>query len=221
MRSATALSALDATGAGKIEHVVFIVQENRSFDNMFEGYPGADTVSSGKDSRGHTIALQPESLSQQYIIDHSAEAMFAACDGTGKLPGTNCRMDGFDKEQGFGGPHHREYVYVPHSESKPYWDMAHEWVLADKMFQSQLDESFVAHQYVIAAQAAETVNLPTGTWACGGGRGDTIRTITGQRRTHGLKVKPCFDYETLGDELDKAKRSWRFYASTYGSGSSG
>ena len=221
MQSSMALRALDQTGAGKIKHVVFIVQENRSFDNMFEGYPGADTVSSGKNSKGQTIALQAASLSQQYVIDHSAEAMFAACDGTGKLPGTDCRMDGFNKEAGFGGPHNREYVYVPRSESRPYWDMAHEWVLADKMFQSQLDESFVAHQYVIAAQAADTVNLPTGAWTCGGGKADTIRTITKERKTDGPKTAPCFDYMTLGDELDKAKLSWRFYASTYGSGSSG
>ena len=47
-----------------------------------------------------------------------------------------------------------QYVYVPHADSKPYFDMAHEWVVADRMFQSQLDESFVAHQYMIAAQAA-------------------------------------------------------------------
>ncbi|MFY9665157.1 MAG: alkaline phosphatase family protein, partial [Candidatus Cybelea sp.] len=221
MQSSMALRALDQTGAGKIKHVVFIVQENRSFDNMFEGYPGADTVSSGKNSKGQTIALQAASLSQQYVIDHSAEAMFAACDGTGNLPGTDCRMDGFNKEAGFGGPHNREYVYVPRSESRPYWDMAHEWVLADKMFQSQLDESFVAHQYVIAAQAADTVNLPTGAWTCGGGKADTIRTITKERKTDGPKTAPCFDYMTLGDELDKAKLSWRFYASTYGSGSSG
>jgi phospholipase C len=221
MRGGTALRALNETGAGKIKHVVFIIQENRSFDNMFEGYPGADTVSSGKNEKGQTIELQPASLSQQYIIDHSAQAMFAACDGTGKLPGTDCRMDGFDKEEGYGGPHHREYVYVPQSESKPYWDMAREWVLADKTFQSQLDESFVAHQYAIAAQAADTVNLPTGAWACGGGRTDTIHTITKERLTDGPKTEPCFDYETLGDELDKAKLSWRFYASTYGSQSSG
>ena len=26
---------------------------------------------------------------------------------------------------------------------------------------------------------------------------------------------PCFDYQTLGDELDNATLSWRFYASTY------
>ena len=44
------LRGLNAAGAGKIEHVVYVVQENRSFDDMFQGYPGADTVSSGKDS---------------------------------------------------------------------------------------------------------------------------------------------------------------------------
>jgi phospholipase C len=221
MASGSALRALNSTGAGKIKHVVFIVQENRSFDNLFEGYPGADTVSSGKNSKGETIELQPEPLSKEYVIDHSAEAMFAACDGTGRLPGTQCRMDGFNRELGAGGPRNREYVFVPREESKPYWEMAHEWVLADRMFQSQLDESFVAHQYIIAAQAALSVNLPTGPWGCGGGRTDTIRAITPLRHTDGSKMHPCFDYTTLADELDTAKLSWRFYASTYGSGSSG
>lgn len=212
---------LNSSGAGKIKHVVFIVQENRSFDNMFMGYPGADTVTSGKDTKGDTIALQPESLTKEYVIDHSAEAMFAACHGTGQLPGTNCRMDGFNREEGGGGPPNREYVYVPKSESRPYWDMARQWVVADEMFQSQLDESFVAHQYIIAAQASSAVDLPTGEWGCGGGRTDKVRTITAQRSTSGRKESPCFDYTTLADELDAAKLSWRFYASTYGSGSSG
>ncbi len=221
MQAGIALRSLDATGAGKITHVVYIVQENRSFDNMFEGYPGADTVSRGKESDGKTIALKPVSLGDKYIINHSAQAMFAACDGTGKLPGTGCRMDGFDLEGGIGGPMHAEYVYVPHNESKPYFDMAHQWVLADKMFQSQLDESFVAHQYVIAAQAAWSVDLPTSGWGCGNGKGDTINTITKERKTNGPRIEPCYDYQTLGDELDKANLSWRFYASSYGSVSSG
>ena len=30
--------------SGKIQHVVIIFQENRSFDNLFNGYPGADTA---------------------------------------------------------------------------------------------------------------------------------------------------------------------------------
>ncbi|MGA8532889.1 MAG: hypothetical protein WB615_02135, partial [Candidatus Tumulicola sp.] len=51
------LKSLDGNGVGKIQHIIWVVQENRSFDDVFEGYPGADTVSSGKDSNGNTIAL--------------------------------------------------------------------------------------------------------------------------------------------------------------------
>jgi len=221
MRSGVALDRLDATGAGKISHVVFIVQENRSFDDMFQGYPGADTVSSGKNSMGQTIPLAPVSLATKYSLDHAAQDMFAACNGTGKLPGTDCRMDGFNLELGFGGPPDAAYVYVPHKESAPYFAMAHEGVLADRMFQSQLDESFVAHQYIIAAQAAWSVNIPVTKWGCGGGKFDTLPTITKDRDPDGPKTEPCFDYETLGDEFDKAKLTWRFYAGTYDKGASG
>ena len=221
VRSDAALRALNATGAGKITHVVYILQENRSFDDLFQGYPGADTVSHGKDSKGNSVPLQPRSLAYVQSIDHSAKAMFEACDGTGKTPGTQCRMDGFDLESSWP-PFQTDpqYLYVPHDESKPYFDMAHEWVLADKMFASQLDESFVAHQYAIAAQAAWTVDLPVSEWGCGGGKGNTIPTITSDRSPNGPAMQPCFDYQTLADELDKAKLSWRFYASAFGKDSS-
>jgi phospholipase C len=213
-REDAVLRGLGATGAGKIEHVVYIVQENRSFDDMFQGYPGADTVSSGKNSTGGRIKLQPVSLATPYEIDHSAFAMFAACNGTGKLPGTKCRMDGFDREIEYGGPGNGQFAYVPRDESKPYWDMAHEWVLADKTFASQLDESFVAHQYIIAAQAQSSVDVPDLYWGCGGDKSDEVETIT-HKRTYGAVQRPCFNYETLGDELDRAGLSWRFYTSHY------
>ncbi|MGB8965703.1 MAG: alkaline phosphatase family protein [Candidatus Cybelea sp.] len=184
MQNGAPLNTLNATGAGKIEHIVYVVQENRSFDNLFQGYPGADTVASGKDSLGHTIRLQPASLSDQYDIDHSAAAMFAACNGNGTLRGTHCTMSGFNNEEYFGGPPGIKlpmYVYVPHSESKPYFDMAHEWVVADRMFQSHLDESFVGHQYIIAAQAQRSVDLPFGLWGCDGGPSDQVATLNPDR----------------------------------------
>jgi phospholipase C len=223
MQNGAALRALSATGAGKITHIVYIVQENRSFDNLFQGYPGADTVSSGKDSGGRTIKLQPAGLAAYYILDHSTTAMFLDCNARGKVPGTDCRMNGFDREGHQNAPPSLKrpmYVYVPHSESKPYFDMAHQWVLADKMFQSQLDESFVAHQYIIAAQAGSSINLPFGAWGCPGGSGDVVETIQ-QDRKYGPWITPCWDYQTLGDELDNAHLSWRFYASQFGSASSG
>jgi phospholipase C len=223
MQGDAALRAVDATGAGKITHVIYIVQENRSFDNLFQGYPGADTVSKGMNSYGQTIALQSSSLKNVYIIDHSAYAMFAACNGTGSLPGTDCKMNGFNNEPTYGGPpQNPQYVYVPHSESKPYFDMAHEWVVADRMFQSQLDESFVAHQYIIAAQAQSSVDLPASLlWGCEGGKYDTVSTITQNRDPNGPAQQACFDYQTLGDELDKAHLSWRFYAPRYGNDAGG
>ena len=202
-----------ASGAGKITHVVWIVQENRSFNDIFMGYPRATTAPSGKTSTGKEIKLKPVSLKVAYDVDHSAQGMFAACDGNGKLPGTDCTNDGFNLEQQNVGPKHGQYVYVPPAESKPYWDIAHEFVLADNTFASQLDESFVAHQYIIAAQADSSVNVPDGFWGCGEGN-DLVAIITKQRKVTGLE-QPCFDYTTLGDELDAAKLPWRFYTSPY------
>jgi len=211
---------LPGRDAGKISHVVYIVQENRSFDDLFQGYPGADTVSSGKNSHGKRIRLQAISLKVGYEIDHSAGAMIAACNGTGKLPGTKCRMNGFDRERQYVGPRNGQFAYVPRDESKPYFDMAHEWVLADRTFASQLDESFVAHQYIIAAQAKSSVDIPYGPWGCEGGARDYVQTITAQRH-YGKEQRACFNYQTLGDELDAAKLSWRFYTSKYTNPTSG
>lgn len=222
MQASAALRALNRTGAGKITHVVYVIQENRSFDNLFQGYPGADTVSQGMNSQGQTIVLQPVSLGRRYQIDHSAYAMFEACNGSESLPGTNCRMNGFNNEESYGGPTNPQYVYVPHSESKPYFAMAHEFVVADRMFQSQLDESFVAHQYAIAAQAQSSVDLPSSLiWGCGGGSYDDVSTVTQSRNPNGPQQRACFDYTTLGDELDAAKLTWRFYAARYRNDSGG
>ena len=84
------------------------------------------------------------------------------------------------------------------------------------MFQSQVDESFAAHQYVIAAQAQSSVDLPSYLpWGCQGGPSDVVSTMTQDRDPSGPYQRACFDYTTLGDELDAAKLSWRFYAVSY------
>ena len=195
---------------GGITHVVIIVQENRSFDDLFQGFPGADTVSSGRSSTGAIVPLQPVGLATDYQIDHASYQFFQACDGS--PPGQNCKMDGFNLEGQIGGPANGAYVYVPHSDSKPYFDMAHQFVVADRMFTSQLDESFVAHQYLIAGEASHAVNLPSFGWGCGGGPTNFVQTLTAER-TFGPNERPCFDHQTLGDELDAAGLTWRFYTS--------
>jgi phospholipase C len=128
-------------------------------------------------------------------------------------------MNGFDQEgAGCGGPNepkcpiaHPQYAYVPQSETKPYFDMASQYVLADHMFISDFDESsFVSHQYFIAAQAGSSVNIPLGgSWGCGTPQA-LIATVSKQRII-GPGIPACFNYQTLGDELDAAKIRWKYF----------
>src|ERR1035438_9044886 len=60
--STSAPSAPRSLQFERIKHIVFIIQENHTFDSIFGGpggFPGADTASSGKNSNGDSIALQP------------------------------------------------------------------------------------------------------------------------------------------------------------------
>ena len=196
-----------------IKHVVFIIQENRSFNNLFLGYPGATTQRYGFDQGHRKIALRRQSLSTGWDLSHSAATFFAQCDGRGRLPGTDCKMDGWNEGLERDDPANAPYAYVPENEVGPYWEMAREYVLADRNFSSNLDGSFIAHQYSVAAFAAHGVDWPSGaTWGCEGGRGDTLPTILANR-TFGRRIPACFDYPTIAAEADEAGLTWRFYAS--------
>ncbi len=196
-----------------IQHVIFIVQENRSFNNLFMGYPGATTQSYGYDKKGRKIKLVAQGLAQPWDIGHFSPAFFAACDAPrDALPGTHCKMDGWDKEATYlPAPKHAPYAYVPEAQVDPYWKMAQQYVLADAMFASDFDGSFVAHQYVVAAYASKTVDTPEGPWGCEGGPKDKIYQLTA-KRTYGSLIPACFANSTIGSEADNAGMSWRFYA---------
>jgi phospholipase C len=189
-----------------IKHVIVIVQENRSFDNLFYGYPGANTATTGRTSDGSVVPLTPISLAATYDIVHGDDSFFAAWD--------NGRMDGFDREAIEGsaqGYPHPQYGYVPQSERQPYIQMAEQYVLADEMFPSQLDASFTAHQYLIAGYAGHAVNYPDGNWGCGG----IVGTLTEQRMA-GPPEPACFTYPTIADQLDARGITWRQYVPSFG-----
>jgi len=206
----------------KIQHVVIVVQENRSLNNLFYGFPGAKTSKYGYDSYGHRIKIKPVVLETNWDLDHSSNTFFANCDGSGSIPGTNCKMDGFNLEPvGCGGSQpcpikHPQYAYVPYSETKPYFDIAKQYVLADEMCASNFDgSSFISHQYIISGQSLSAVDYPPGAWGCPGGQGDMIGEVGPQRQIpYGHEVV-CWDPTTLGDELDSAGVSWAYYATSY------
>ncbi|MEO6989889.1 MAG: alkaline phosphatase family protein [Candidatus Baltobacteraceae bacterium] len=184
--------------------MVFIVQENRSFNNIFMGYPKALTQNYGYDQSGNKIPLHQQDLVTLWDIDHSANGFFAAYD--------NGKIDGWNNEYTCCGsiPPNFAYAYVTRSEIQPYWAMARQYVLADHAFQSNLDGSFIAHQYAIAAYASHAVNFPGNSWGCPGGPNDTVPTLNPDR-SYGPYITACFNNPTIGSELDAKGLSWRFY----------
>ena len=67
------------------------MQENRSFDNLFNGFPGADTVQSGM-SHGQSVTLQAVPFEQGTDVDHTHTGWSKDWD--------NGLMDGFTHPKG-------------------------------------------------------------------------------------------------------------------------
>src|SRR6202022_995862 len=87
----------NAEGLAKIEHIVFIVKENRSFDTYFGTFPGADGVTMGRPSKGEVVPLTPTPDGLAFDIGHRWADTVRAIDG-GKMDGfdlvTNGNLDG-------------------------------------------------------------------------------------------------------------------------------
>ena len=99
-----------AQNRSPIQHIVIIMQENRTFDNLFNGYPGADSVQSGM--AGSTVVpLVPIDLGDSRDLDHSHTGWVEEWD--------NGKLDGFAQVAGS-----LPYSYVPQSQVQPYWDLA-------------------------------------------------------------------------------------------------
>ena len=194
---------------GAIKHVVILIQENRSFDNLFQGYPGADTVSSGQTSTGQSVPLQPIPIHVGFDVAHGLGDFLNSCDGGSQ--GVTCKMDGFDRERVVGRTPFTlpMYSYVPAADTALYVQLAQQYVLADENFQSHLDASFVGHQYLIAGQAHRAVNLPHGVWGCPA----KVSTLNDDR-TVGPNERACFDEPTIASEIDArgGGLTWRMYA---------
>ena len=203
-----------AASTTPIAHVLILIQENRSFDNFFARFPGADGARYGRMHTGARTPLVQRSLTSQ-PIDHMHGAFLRAYDGG--------KMDGFDLE-GLGRTGKTAgkvpYQYVDPAQIAPYWSMAHQYVLADHMFQTQGSGSFTAHQELIAGGTAidkthSIIDLPTGSpWGCDAPTGTVTSLIDVDR--HELVDQgpfPCLDYRTLGDLLDAKGISWKYYVS--------
>jgi phospholipase C len=194
-----------------IKHVVVVIQENRSFDNLFDGFPGADTSPYGYLHNGTKVRLQ-----QIRFVVRDMDHYFS----TGVMDWDHAKMDRFDlNPAAAGGTIGRfAYSYLKRSAVAPYWTIARRYVLADHMFPTMFGPSFTAHLTLIAGTAdlnprLSAADLPTGSpWGCDSPSGTVTETVNIDRLIRDGPA-PCFtQFRTMADTLDAAGVSWKYYA---------
>jgi phospholipase C len=222
------LAAARFGAASKIAHVIIIFQENRTPDDLFNGLRGADTVRSGKNARGESVALKPIPLTAAYDISHEHSAYL--------VEHANGELDGFSEVRsvchaGKRCPPRdlRAYGYVPRKEVEPYFQMASQYTFGDRMFETNEGPSFPAHQYIISGtstvsngsplRAASNAVSPSGkfTGGCDSPPGSYVLLID-PAGNEDQGTYPCFDRLALMDLLDRKSLTWRYYEAHLGSG---
>lgn len=196
-------------------HIVILVQENRTFDNLFATYPGADGTRTGKLHDGSTVTL----------IEHDLfDADSPNNDHGSWLTGyNNGKMNGFDLINYGKEPPRALYQYVNPDQVRPYWELASQYVLADHMFQTQGSGSFTAHQDLIAGgtmidSTKALIDFPTlSPWGCDAPAGTLTTLVTQSNQVLPNDGPfPCLHYRTLRDTLDAKGITWRYYAPEVG-----
>jgi phospholipase C len=227
------------------QHIVIVVQENRTPDNLFyalcqtqvcsdDGSVGYDIKQHAWLTNGGTIEPQPTPLAGTYDMDHSHPSFTGECD---VLNGA-CQMDGAALVKCYPAtscPPNPQFRYIDNStgQIQPYLDMATEYGWANQMYQTNQGPSFPAHQFLFGATSAlSQLGDAGGTFMAENGEDGfnpltnagcaSASTVTVQLiGPHGKELRlntafPCAEHQTLSDLMDGASQSWRYYATGVG-----
>jgi phospholipase C len=161
--------AADWRGIHKIQHVVVIMQENRSFDHYFGTYPGADGIPM---ARGAPSVCAPDPETGACVQpfhdaqDQNRGGPHGAADAAADVDGG--KMDGFIRQARArpgrcgaafdprcgGGAAPDVMGYHDAREIPNYWTYAREFVLQDQMFEPNASWSLPAHLFMVSEWSA-------------------------------------------------------------------
>ena len=134
-------STVPAEDGGRISHVLFLLQENHSFDNYFGTFPGADGFPPGVKVEG-TAPFHLRSARTGNLAHGKATAEAALDEGN---------MDRFVSAE-----HSRDTMgYYDQSDIPNYRAYARYFTLADRFFSSFMGPSLPNHLFALAADAGK------------------------------------------------------------------
>jgi phospholipase C len=164
--STAAYAQNPASPQGKIQHVIIVVQENRTPDNLFGSNPtfltGVNLATSGLIKGEPNITLFPEPMLTCYGLGHTHLSFTESYDH-GALDGAYKNNVHITKN--CTAPADPEYSYVdntstdnPPNEVQPYFDIAKQFGFANYMFQTNQGPSFPAHLFLFSGSSAPVYN---------------------------------------------------------------
>ena len=234
------LAASTVRGSGsEIQHLVFIVQENHSFDNYFGTYPGVNGL-----SLGASIPLDPNQTSLGFVHSFHLSVTQPILIWGDELPPGVADPDDLSSSDS-GSPFHvsnesvedlghtwlvahRAYDngkmdgfvaaegnsltmgYYDRSDIPYYWDYANQYVLDDNFFSSVMSDSFPNHVYIASGTNGPVSNLPPFCLQTPCKWIENGRIIDGAPSDYNWQGL-SLDWSTLAEELSNANVSWTWY----------
>ena len=238
-----ALATVCVTAQGQfttpIEHVIIVIQENRTPDNMFQD---PTLIASGADIGKATDAV-PWTLGTcwdighghvSWVKDYGLQSSGSFCPSTISVP-TGCSKPTCPNDSFVKGPPQGDKTI------KPYWDIAETYGFANYFFQTNQGPSFPAHQFLFGGTSGPvSYPSPAGTSGfplyrdfaaentpdffdsgCVALTTQTVKDIdpTGTEGYYYQPTNPspvpigypCYEHWTLSDQLESVGLTWRYY----------
>lgn len=208
----------------KIKHIVIIMQENRSFDEYFGTYTGADGFPT---QNGVPTVCVPDPQAKQCVKPYHDSndrntggphgAIHAQKDiNNGKMNGfiqmqENSRkkcQDPFDPScSAFNGPPD-VMGYHDAREIPNYWAYANHYVLQDHMFEPNASWSLPEHLFMVSGWSAKCTSHDPQSCI---NELQSVDSVGGNKNTRGNSNSPIYAWTDLTYLLFKNKVSWAYY----------
>jgi phospholipase C len=206
--SASDAGATDGS-VGRIDHLVIVVFENHTLDNLFANFPGANTstVITLMNGTRFPAPTCPDPFPRDLQHGHDwglVEWNQGAMNGWELAPDANTNDD------------HLAWCQYTQSQLHGLWDLALNYNLADNFFSGAIAPSMPGHTFYLAAQSAYELDDPEiGTfdaipiWGCDDPIGTTVPALLNGTCAP-ANPYPCFDMPSAPDVLLPGL-TWKFY----------
>jgi phospholipase C len=221
------------------QHIILVIQENRTPDNLFGGNPtfepGVDLqLAAGAQPWCLGACFNPSHQNESWRLQHksgfcassvtSGSCATATCNGVKGTAVPSCPQE--------------SYVSTTYDSGVvlPYFDIAQKYGFANYLFQTNQGPSQPAHDFLFGGTSAPTGD-PTQQYfnyfaadnpgnngpntGCEALAAQKIPLVTpdgtfGDATFPSAKLYPCFDHGTLSDLIEGAGKSWRYYTNDFG-----